>query len=1010
MRIYSLLLICGLSVMPVAAQGAADIVAADKKMVRAVALMQKGDWEKAHKVLANVEAQYESVEKGVKVFGVRFGSLYYNKGLCELKMAQDLRKQGAMDDPAKVLFNGAITSLQKCYSIKNTDKDSGNIYRVKSLLLIGNAQQGLGQFKEAILTYEKFLFEKDDIWDRFNLGDLSTNLAICYWSKEEPDFEKAEAVFLRGLKLRRSKAPSTFSMITGMRAMLTAAEKAGQGVRVENFIQEHHELIKVKLVDAVEYLPRFSQLIIKSANMGWVEASNVLASKIPDSESLLYLEKNLPIAKKFPDEPIEVAGENISLAEATAIVEQKEAIGKAIVEAEEFALAAQAVGNERMGKYRQTAVVYELLLLTYPETKHKADYLYNLSRVLLLSDDVDRAYEFGSKYLTDYPDHQFSLELKRSLLLSLYAKQRYGLCIKLNEEGLLNMDQLKGDAKLVGDCVFALGAAYFYEGKFESALPLIERQFVNYPESEFRNEVCYLHASVYGHVLQWEEGLKLLDEYIASVDDENVYKPHALYDKAFVLYSMGRYDEAIVLLKTFIGKYNKSLTKAPAHILSGNIYLLKKLRDDAETEYQRAITSAKYTNNKHAEDEAYYLMITMLGQKLWEGRLNEKTLDSVKYFDAYMAGEPMKDRVSPFYTQIVANAMYALTQSGRKDEAFKLMQKALFEYNTEPNTAGTEGAMQGYVITLRNANVKDDEVIDGLKTSPFVTDSSYHQALLVVSELDVLERSQRMAPSEERGKRIKALYADLHFNYKIEDLDNFVLIKVAKHLEKNNGFSDKAKSYYEGVIASGSKIKLPEAQVGLLTLLAKSDDPAEVKLAEDSINGILANPFTAVNAKAAAHYQLLELLYAQENWEDLTKNAITYLKYPTSAKKKVRRAEMLLAMSYDKREMTERAIGSYTAVWVNSMFVLDQSAPAMHRVITLLWERNNPAKPGVQDGKSDRQIAYESAFKYVSRTKKIFNEKGQTLNAEAEQDWRSIREKVDKYGAEPGVKKFHRNP
>ncbi len=996
--------------MSVTAQEA-DLKAGDALMEKSVGLMQMQDWAGANEILDSIIDKYGPAENGVNVFGARFGSAYYNKGLCELKIAQQHNRSGFKlgdeMEKTKRLFEAAITSFEKCYAIKNTEKDSGNIYQTKSLLFIGNAQQGMDEFEKAIETYEKFQYEKNSIRDQFNLDDLSINIAICHWLKKEPDLDEAERFFLRSLRLIGNKVPSTFAMITGMRAMLNASEDAGQSERVEAFLNEHHGLIRVTLVDATQYLPRYSQMIVKAADMGLVNVSRLLASKIPAVDALLEIREKLAVMAQMPEMDVEIRGYEMNHAEAKVILDQQQSLEKSIAEAQEYALAAHAVGSERVGDFKGAVAGYGLLLERYPKTEHKADYLYNLSRVLVLLGDVEKAYGYGKTYLTEYSDHQYSDELKKVLMLGLYASQDYELCIELGDKVI---SELAEDSPVLDSCLHAMGASCFYDGRFTKSLPYIDRHYVMFPDSMYRKVCSYLHASVYGHVLQWDRSLILLDAFISTIDDGNVYMSHALYDKAYVMYSMEKYDESLAVLKQFIGKYGDSLTKAPAHILSGNIYLIKKQRDDAQAEYERAISTAKYTKNKYAEDEAYYLIITMLGQKLWEGRANEKMLDAVPYFNAYITAEPMVGRKSPFYTQIITNAMYALTQSDRRDEAFELLQKAIFEYNRVPNSAGTEGAMQSYLIALRNANVKDDAAIDNLKASPFITDSSYHQALVKVAEIDVLERSERRVPDVKRAALIDSLYKELHLEFKIEDLDNFTLIKVANYLEGNGGFGDKARLYYQGVIASDSKIKLAAAQVGLLSLLTKSQNPEDIEQAMSEIDTIIKDPFTATNAKAGAHYQLLELLNTQQKWERLTKETIAYLQYPSSVKKQVRRAEMLLATSYDKRDLTDKAIGSYTAVWVNSLFNLDQSALAMNRVVTLLWKRNNPAKIGVQDGKSDRQIAYESAYKYVRKTKKNFDETGQKISKKSEKNWRSIRDKVDTYGSDPGIKKFNGKP
>ena len=98
-----------------------------------------------------------------------------------------------------------------------------------------------------------------------------------------------------------------------------------------------------------------------------------------------------------------------------------------------------------------------------------------------------------------------------------------------------------------------------------------------------------------------------------------------------------------------------------------------------------------------------------------------------------------------------------------------------------------------------------------------------------------------------------------------------------------------------------------------------------------------------------------------------------------------------LAQAYTRQNKVDSAIATNTQIWASSLFSIQHSAPAIHRVCKLLWERNNPSKPGTNEGKSDRQLAYETAYKYIRKTKDHFNNRKLALTKESMATWESVK-------------------
>jgi hypothetical protein len=77
----------------------------------------------------------------------------------------------------------------------------------------------------------------------------------------------------------------------------------------------------------------------------------------------------------------------------------------------------------------------------------------------------------------------------------------------------------------------------------------------------------------------------------------------------------------------------------------------------------------------------------------------------------------------------------------------------------------------------------------------------------------------------------------------------------------------------------------------------------------------------------------------------------------------------------------------------------------------LLWERNNPADQATSGGKSDRQLAYETAYKYIRKTKDHFVQRKASLPASAIQTWEKIKTNATQiYPKDPNVTPFIGQP
>jgi len=269
-----------------------------------------------------------------------------------------------------------------------------------------------------------------------------------------------------------------------------------------------------------------------------------------------------------------------------------------------------------------------------------------------------------------------------------------------------------------------------------------------------------------------------------------------------------------------------------------------------------------------------------------------------------------------------------------------------------------------------------------------------------------------LEPKTETQTDIRTLYSDLITQYLPQDLDNFTLLKIAQFLSAQNQ-TQEAKEYYQAILSSSSIIKKIEAELGLAVQLASSEN-AQYKLdASKQLRDIVDNPFTPPAPRATAHYHILKLLKQNQDWKQIEPNALAYLEYPLEVKDHHLEILQLLALAYDKQgtEKLDLAISTYSHVWSISFSSIPDSAPALNRVCQLLWQRNNPADPAVNQAKSDRQLAYETAYKYIRKTKKLYQLRKDTFPETAIQTWQKIKkDAIQTYLKDPSIKPFPGNP
>lgn len=990
---------------------------------QSIALMEQSKWQQTLNLLNPLIEKNKNT--GLRKHGAKFATTYYYKGLCLLKLGQEKAKQ--QEKTATEHFTAAIEAFNQCHDINPPD-DPSNIYRAKSLLLRGNAQQALRKYPQAIASYQQFLLERNAALDPYQLSEFQINLAICHWKnpqKTPADTTEAIRLLQQSLIYTGRNKPSPATAITALRILTDIATTTQREDLIPATIQHTRNTSPGNLIlpadTAPETLTTLSRLITETANQNLPQSSLHLTTLIPH---ILVHATELGIPASITEQL------TIQTTPPPPPLKNNPTIATAL---QARAHSYQIKGN--LPSLKQAIRLYTLLLEQYPATPHQPENLYNLTRIAAKTGHPDYtqiAITRARQFLDNYPNHHLKTPTLIILLNTHFHNQQYQEALLLAEQTLHQLKTTPTDptdpAKSLHDTASYIHAAsHYYLGNFTTAAPLLTTHQATYPESPHQTATTYLTAAVQNQLQQFETSIPLLRDFINQQTTDHpvepsIYTPFASYEIAYAHYSQRHLHTTILSLLPFT--LDIPIITAPHHklhttsqispqatILLGNTHLLLREYHTAVTHYQTAIQKAIDTSDTSARDEAYYLLIDLLGKPLWDGLTNHRLQEAIPYYLHFTSLENAKK--SPYYTQILTSAITALEKADPTKPVHPLLAENLFKHNNTPNTPGIETTLKTYLYYLHKEEKTTEEILQHLTETIETTNSAYHQALIIIAKIQTLETAHKLNPEAKHIQpKINQHYQTIISQYRTEDLDNFTKLKIATHLSRPENINlTEANSYFQSIITSNSSIKKTEARLGIATQLANSENPTDRQAAKTKLTQILSDPFTPPTARETAHYHILKLHAQTENWQQLEASAISYLKYHSSVKIHALQVRTLLAKAYDRQNKTDLAIGAYTHIYLTSLFSIQNSAPAIHRTCQLLWLRDRPPNPSIQEGKSDRQLAYETAYKYIRQTRKHFALRKTSLKPATIRIWQQIKTNaIETYPRDPKVNPFTGKP
>ena len=944
--------------------------------------MKNAQWQEALKLLTTCTDRFD--KNAMTLYGPQFGVTWYRKGYCELKLQQ---------------WDAAAKSFETCYrkySNKAAGAESGgNIYNKRALLYWGHAAKGAEDWATAIRMYKKFLEERDKTRDSFEPGAYYINMAICHLKLGK--ISEGVQHFETALKNKVAYRTPEAGIVATFQVLVDAVIEKRDEKALLSFVENNRSDLIIEPYDMQAYSGLFLGLAGKAYNAEMESSAFVLYQLIPSTQVMLEDTKSR----------LDNLGGRVGVKDGLRVIrkENLEKSKKALEESiskgdpnEVVQLSATAFLHENKGNVRGAYACYTQLELFYPKSKKRESHLYNLVRTASIVGEVMSTEKYGSLFLKTFPDSKHVPAVRRLMLTSLFYSGEYETCIEIAVEML---PKLKKETEAHDICLHVLGGSYYYTGQYREAQPLLDQHAELYPKSKFEQAALYFQASNLSRLQFWGKSAKLLDEFFEKHSDpsQNIYFAFALYDRANCHYALDENAAALEKLNRLETEFPNADIMDMALNLKGNVLQAEGDKEEAEKYYIKALALAERRENDIVAGEALNYLVSMLGEKPKKKDSPNRLKDAVPYADKFWK---QYGSDSPYKAQVAVGQVYALQDAGRVEEALNRLRDVISEMASIPGAAGLEEAIGSYTEVYLDSH-SPEELKEHYYSFPGIKASNKAaRALLRIAVIGVFEDQVKKAGDDE-AKRIQAeagikvLFRDLKNEFDLNDLSNYILVRVGDFIRETNSPREALPYYTEALNREDDKSYKFPALFGRGAVNALGSKAQQAEAIKDFQR--VLNDSQERSDKDRALYKMIVTEMAMGDYEKAKENARLYLDREKGYAQKKMEVAMLLAEAYDKLGMVNDAIASYVNVWNTYKGAIRISAPAMKRYMELVWDRNMAG-----DEVSDRQGAYNAGRTYIDQTRAIVVGDKAKASPEEVAMWKEVEQLVEQYVANPEVK------
>lgn len=990
MKKHLLAIAFALSTLPLVAQD--DVGSLVNK---ALIAMKAGQWEEAYAANKDCVERFGKNSKVARqLYGSQFGTIWYRRGICELKLNK---------------FEDAMKSFETCYKDYpnggNAPPGGGNPYNKMALLKWGEAAMGAENFELAITQWKKFLGERDKNRDKYPQGAFHINMAICHYrlGKIPEGSEHLEIA----IKNKATFPTPNDAIISGFQSFVAAAITAQKEQVLTDFIAKN----RGELIVPPFEMQRFSKLFMKLAG------DAISADMLRTALDLYQFVPSTQIAIDDLHSKINAMG-NITRINDGSMKLKKDALTTevAALETEQrgnksiemIRLAALAYIHETNGNVHGAYAAYYQLESYFPKAEKREENLYNLVRTSALISNVGATQKYGESFLKLFPESSHKATVQNLMLSSLFFDGKYETCIEIASDIIDNKKAPEGSPEH-DLALFVLGGSYFYTGQYDKAAPLLDEHVEKYPKSLFAMPASYFQASNVSRLQFWTKAGRLLDAFLEKYKDDpnQAYTANALLDRANAHYAEEEPDGALEKLDRIIKEFPDVLIIDQAYNLRGNVLQGEGELEKAEESYLKAIEISEVRRNDGVTGEALYFLVAMLGETKKGDEPGPRVKDAVPFADKYW--EKFAEG-SPYRAQVAVAQLRAFESVGRGDEALERLQKVISAMAKLPEAFGLEAAINSYTEVYLEKHTPQ-QLKDHYYEFPDIRpQEKAARALLRIAIISVFEEVAKNAKGEKDENKernanamITTLFQNLKTDFDLKDLSNYILVKLGDYLRTNTAAPREALPYYDEALSRQNQSYRFAALLGRADVYGKSEQVADLDKALEDFERILADSQDKPE-KEFSLFRIIEMLTKKGDHAGAAKRANDYLNRDEKAgpvlgfSKFSSEVSMLLAESFDKRGMTDDAISMYVKVWSAFMGNIKVSAPAIQRWMELSYRRNKiSSDPAIA---SDRQGAYNGGWRYLDLTGR-FKDK---MTPDDLAKWQVVEKLVAKYVTDPGVK------
>ncbi|MEJ6572035.1 MAG: tetratricopeptide repeat protein [Akkermansiaceae bacterium] len=988
------------------------------QMSQANTAWKAGEYEKCQALFNRIVSSYGG--RAPMLYGPKFGVIYYRKGLCELKLA-DVAKRANNREAAAKWFELAAKSFESCYK-KYPNGAAGmpqstNTSHKAALQRWAEANMGMGEYKEAIKLYQKFLAERDKSKDKIlpTPGGFYINLAICHFLMEKPKISDGIRHFETALKNKELMRTADVGIVAAFLALSQAVIQEENEKAMVDFLNKNRADITLEPYQMYEFTPVFMKLASNALDADMYIAAFNLYALIPGTDDVIQDIQvrlaQLPERRGIVDGMKRIETERLT--KGLSKMQNKVRSGDPD---DVGVLSAMTYLHDQAGNQRGVYGALEQLELYYNKSKKREDNLFNLVRVSSLIGEIMNTEHYGSIFLKDFPESDKVESVRRMMLSSLFFGGEYKKSLEVAE---VLIDKVPKPSEQHDICLFVLGGSHFYLGHFEKAQPFLEQHVKDYPKSKLIMHSEYFVGSNLTRLQYWEKAAELLDAFLDKYPEpgKNIYLPNALYDRANCHFSESQYEPALVKLNQLEDDFHETGVIDMAFNMKGNIFESTAKYDEAEQYYIRALEIAEKRENKVVAGESLSYLVGMLGveKRGKDKKPNPRIKDAIPWYDKFMT----QYRTNPYKPQVVVHGMAAMKAVKRGQEGLDNLQAMITELAGKEQPFFLEECVNAYSKFFLEFDKKNTpEMLKQLYYNFPGIDLSNKRvlALLRIAIIGVYEEQIKTAVADENEdlaqrytSGIKALFKDLKSEFDPKDLTNFVLLRVGDYLREKTSAPKQALPYYEELLSRKDKFGEFKARLGIADVLGRSDSAIDNKKAIVSLEDIIKRAKDDEKIQENALFRVVEISAKIGEWDKCEIASRAYLDAKHS--KKSAEVSYLFALSFDKRGNENDALFYYGSVYNRYRGFIRISAPSVKRILEIMWDRNLTKGQTVGTGKKevelkmdDRQACYQLiGWPYVTGTRRI-RETNQDMTSAEKEIWDEVAALVKEYETSGQVK------